>query len=134
MAEEHHEKHEEHHHEEHHEEHKKRFHIKLTRQDKIAIVALILFVIIFSIPVYLPKGDCEIARAGYKCDSAKNVMIENCGYWGKFSCDTSKDSSLPQIEWYIGNLCKIQNQYHNTGLDCTNLKAACNQISGQNLC
>ena len=112
--------------EEHHK--KKKFKIKLTKQDKIAIIALIVFVIIFSIPVFIPKGDCEVARPGYKCESAKNVMIENCEYWGRFGCDSSKDVSLPQIEWYIGNLCDIHNQYHNAGLNCANLKSACNQL------
>ncbi len=110
------------------EEHKKKFRIKLTKQDKIAIIALIIFVVIFSLPVYLPKGGCEIARPGYKCESAKDVMIENCEYWGQYGCDSSKDSSLPQIEWYIENLCGIHNDYHNAGLDCSNLKIACNQL------
>ena len=113
-------------------EEKKKF--KLTKNDKIAIAALIIFIILVTIPVYLPKGECEVARPGYKCESVKNVMIENCEYWGKYNCDTSVDISLPQIEWYLENLCNLQNQYHSTGLDCSNLKSACNVISGRSLC
>jgi len=110
------------------------FKIKLSKLDIIAIIILIIFVILVTIPVYAPKGGCEVARAGYKCASFKDVMIENCVYWGDYNCDTSADVSLTQIEWYIENLCNLQNQYHNTGLDCSNLKSACNQITGSNVC
>ncbi len=107
---------------------------KLKKWDIISVIALIIFVILMAIPLYVSKGECEVARAGYKCESAKNVMIENCIYWGKYNCDTESDVSLPQIEWYIGNLCDIHNQYHNAGLDCANLKLACNQITGNITC
>jgi len=126
--------------EEHHEEKKelekskKRFPIKLTKKDIISIVALIIFLILVSIPVYISKGECEIARPEYKCASIKNVMIENCVYWGNYSCNTNADVSLTQIEWYIKNLCGLQNQYHQTGLDCSNLKSACNKIVGNQTC
>ncbi len=110
------------------------FKIKLTKWDIVSIIALIIFIILVSIPTYLPKGECEVARPGYKCASLKDVMIENCIYWGKYDCNTEADISLPQIEWYIENLCKLQNQYHNTGLDCSNLKSACNQITGNQTC
>jgi len=113
---------------------KKRFHIKLTKIDMISILALIIFITLVSIPVYTPKGECEVARPAYKCASLKDVMIENCVYWGNYSCNTNADVSLPQIEWYIGNLCKLQNQYHNSGLDCSNLKLACNQITKNQTC
>ncbi len=114
---------------------KKKFSISnLTKWDKISIVALVVFIILMAIPQYMPKGECEIARAGYECESAKNVMIENCEYWAKYNCDTSADVSLPQIEWYTENLCEIHNKNHNAGLDCANLKAACNQVSGKSLC
>jgi hypothetical protein len=128
------------HHAEHKEEHKIEpkikfpFKIKLTRWDIISIIALIIFLILVSIPVYISKGECEVARPNYKCASVKDVMIENCNYWGNYSCDTNADVSLPQIEWYIKNLCELQNQYHNTGLDCSDLKSACNQISGSQIC
>jgi hypothetical protein len=108
--------------------------IKLTKVDIVAIIALIIFVILVAIPTYLPKGNCEVARPDYKCDSLKNVMIENCNYWGNYSCNTQADVSLTQIEWYIGNLCNLQNQYHNSGLDCSNLKKACNQITAKQTC
>ncbi|MBU5557481.1 MAG: hypothetical protein QW751_00145 [Candidatus Aenigmatarchaeota archaeon] len=104
------------------------------RIDWIALAVLIIFVILVSIPVYLPKGGCEVARPGYKCESAKNVLIEHCNYWGNWSCDTSADVSLPQVEWYIGNLCKIHNQYHSDKLDCSNLKLACNQATQNTTC
>ena len=113
---------------------KKRFSIKLSKWDKISIIILIIFVILVTIPVYIPKGGCEVARAGYKCASFKDVMSENCVYWGNYSCNTSADISLTQIEWYIENLCNLQNQYHNTGLDCSNLNSACNQITGSKVC
>jgi len=113
---------------------KKRFRIKLSKWDKISIIALIIFVILVSIPVYISKGECEVARPGYKCASLKDVMTENCVYWGEYDCNTEADVSLPQIEWYIENLCNLQNQYHNSGLDCSNLKSACNQIVGNQTC
>ena len=87
-----------------------------------------------AVPIYLRSGDCEVAQAGYTCDSAENVMIENCEYWAEYSCDTSADVSLPQIEWYIGNLCEIYRDNHNGGFDCSNLVSACNAISGKDLC
>lgn len=136
MAEE--KKHEEHHpeHENKVEEHKIRlpFKIKLSRADIVAIIVLVIFLAIFTIPTYLPKGECEVARSNYECASLKDVMIENCNYWGDYKCNTNADASLPQIEWYIGNLCNLQNQYHNTGLDCSNLKLACNTITGSQTC
>jgi hypothetical protein len=127
--------------EEKHEEHKKDksrlaflANIKLTRTDVIAIIALIIFIIVVTIPDYIPKDNCEVARPNYQCASLKDVMIENCNYWGKYSCDTNADVSLPQMEWYILNLCKLQNQYHSTGLDCSDLKSACNKIIGNQTC
>jgi hypothetical protein len=130
---------EEHHHEEKKEpekptEHKKKFHIKLTKKDIISIIALIVFLILVSIPVYVSKGECEISRPEYKCASIKNVMIENCVYWGSYNCNTNADVSLTQVEWYIKNLCDLQNNYHQTGLDCSNLKSACNKIVGNQTC
>lgn len=126
--------------EEHHEEKKepekpkKRFPVKLTKKDIISIIVLIVFLILVSIPVYISKGECEIARPEYKCASIKNVMMENCVYWGNYSCNTQSDVSLTQIEWYIKNLCDLQNKYHQTGLDCSNLKSACNKIVGNQTC
>lgn len=131
---------EEHHHEEKHEEkketekQKKRFPIKLTKKDIISIVALIIFLILVSIPVYTSRGENEIARPNYKYASIKNVMTENCVYWGKYNCNTNADNSLTQVEWYIKNLCDLQNKYHQTGLDCSNLKSACNEIVGNQTC
>jgi len=107
---------------------------KLTRFDVIAIAALVIFVILVSIPVYTDKQGCEVARPEYKCASAKDVMIENCNYWGKWNCDTNADNSLPQVEWYIKNLCGIHNKYHPDKLECGNLKAACNQVTGKTVC
>lgn len=104
------------------------------RSDWVAIAILVIFVIVMAIPIYSSKGGCEVARPNYKCETAKNVLIENCDYWGNFSCDSSADVSLPQIEWYIGNLCKIHNRYHSDMLDCSNLKAACNSVTGRSVC
>jgi hypothetical protein len=107
---------------------------KLTRTDILSVIVLIIFVIFLSYPTYAPKDDCEVSRPEYKCASFKDVMIENCEYWGKYNCDTNADVSLTQIEWYIDNLCKLQNQYHNSGLGCSSLKSACNQITGKHFC
>lgn len=107
---------------------------KLEKKDKIAIVIAIIFLILVAIPVNRDKHGCEVARAGYTCESAKNVMIENCQLWGEYNCDTSADNSLVQVEWYIDNLCDIHNRYNNPNIDCSNLKLACNEISGQSLC
>jgi len=132
------EKPEEHHveHEKKIEEHKSRipFKIKLSKTDYVGLIFLIVFLILVAIPTYAPKDDCEIARPEYKCASIKDVMIENCNYWGKYQCNTNADISLPQVEWYIGNLCELQNQYHSAGLDCSNLKLACNTITGNQVC
>ncbi|MEM5872506.1 MAG: hypothetical protein QXD55_01455 [Candidatus Aenigmatarchaeota archaeon] len=107
---------------------------KLSKADIASIIFLIIFVILVSLPNYMPKNGCEVARPAYKCASFKDVMIENCVYWGNYNCDTQADISLPQIEWYIDNLCELQNKYHNSGLDCSNLKKACNQITGNQTC
>lgn len=108
---------------------------KLARKDYIAIAVLIIVVLLAAMPIYFkPNPDCEIARPGYKCESAKNVMIEHCSYWGEFKCDTSADNSLPQVEWYIGNLCEIHNQHHADTFDCSNLMRACNQATGAQTC
>ena len=110
------------------------FNLKMSRWDKISIVILLIFVVLVVLPTLVPKGECEVARPGYECASLKDVMIENCNYWGEYDCNTDADVSLPQIEWYIGNLCNLQNQYHDTGLDCSNLKTACNEISASLVC
>jgi hypothetical protein len=106
--------------------------LNVSNKDWIYIIVLIIGIGILSYPGFIPKGDCEVARPGYKCDSAHNVMIENCKYWGNYSCRSSLDPSLPQIEWYIGNLCEITK--NRDSLDCSNLKTACNQITQANTC
>jgi hypothetical protein len=73
---------------------------------------------------------CEVSGTEYKCASFKTVMIDNCIRWENYNCSTKADANLSQVEWYIENLCKLQNQYHNSDLDCSNLKKACNQIVG----
>ena len=121
--------------EKHHETTQKRkFGLKLTKWDIVGIAALIIFLVLVSIPTFLPKDSCEVARPANKCATFEDVMIENCNYWGEYDCDTSADASLVQIEWYIGNLCNLQNQYHSTGLDCSTLQIACNQITGEQTC
>ena len=105
---------------------------KLTKTDKIAVAALLIFVVLMALPIYFPATDCEVARPGYKCETAKNVMIEHCEYWGEFNCDTSADNSLPQVEWYLENLCDIAKRHES--LDCSNLKLACNQVTGTQIC
>jgi len=106
--------------------------MKITKTDIIAVTALVIFVFLMAMPIYFPATDCEVARPGYKCETAKNVMIEHCEYWGEFDCDTTADNSLPQVEWYIENLCEIANRHE--PLDCANLKLACNQVTGEETC
>lgn len=108
--------------------------IKIQKSDIVWIILLLVVVGIVSIPNWLPKDGCEVARPGYKCESFENVMIENCVYWGTYDCDTSADVSLTQVEWYLDNLCDLQNKYHNTGLECSNLRKACNTIVGNQIC
>lgn len=116
-------------------EEEKKFKIKLpklSKWDKLGLIALFAFIILAAIPVYIPKGECEIARPGYKCASSVDVMIENCVYWGNYKCNTTADVSLPQVEWYIKNLCDMASKKKT--LDCANLKLACNQITGNTTC
>jgi hypothetical protein len=113
---------------------KSRIPFKITKIDIIAVILLIAFLILVATLIHMPKGGCEVARPNYKCASFEDVMIENCVYWGSYDCDTSADASLPDIEWYIQNLCNLQNSYHGSGLDCSNLKAACNKITGDQTC
>jgi hypothetical protein len=93
-----------------------------------------------SVPVYLPKAGCEVARPDYKCASAKDVMIENCMFWGNYTCEhctdwrTCSNPSLQEMEWYIGNLCNIHNRYNPDQFDCSNLRLACNQATGNATC
>jgi hypothetical protein len=107
---------------------------KITLKDLIVIAVFAVFLILVTIPVYRDKHGCEVARPGYKCMSAKQVMIENCEYWAKYDCDSSQDISLPQIEWYIKNLCEIANRNHGYGFDCENPKLACNQVLQKDVC
>lgn len=108
---------------------------KLTKKDWLGIAILFVVVVLLAIPVYyMPNPDCEVARPDYKCASAKDVMVENCNLWGKFNCDSTADSSLPQVEWYLGNLCQIHNKDHADQLDCANLKATCNSVVGHVVC
>ena len=107
---------------------------KLTRLDKVALLILVIFVVLASIPIYADKAGCEVARPGYKCLTAKEVMVEHCDHWGKWDCNSAADISLPQVEWYIDNLCSIHNQYHDDKLECANLKLACNQAAGKETC
>jgi len=101
---------------------------KFTKRDWTALAVLLVAVVLLAIPIYADKKGCEVARAAFKCEPAKIVMTENCQLWNKYSYDTSKDISLVQVEWYIGNLCTIHNRYHSDKLDCSNLKAACDSL------
>jgi hypothetical protein len=113
---------------------KHHFKLKMTKWDVLGIIILIIAVGLMVMPHYLPKDGCEIARPNNKCATIKDVMVENCAYWGNYSCNTASDVSLTQVEWYIDNLCKLQNQYHSEGLNCSRLKSACNQISASLVC
>lgn len=108
--------------------------LKFGKWDILAIAALAGFIILMAALIYAPKGGCEVARAGFACVPAKDVLIENCNYMSKWNCDSSKDASLPDIEFEIQSLCKIQNNLHGTGLDCSNVKMTCNQITQKQVC
>ncbi len=108
--------------------------LKPGKFDILALAALAGFIILMAALIYAPKGECEVARAGGTCVPAKDVIIEDCNYWAKYGCDSTKDASFPDIEFEIGSLCKIQNSLHGTGLDCSNLKTACNQITQKQVC
>lgn len=110
-------------------EEKKKY--KLTKSDVIWIIIAVLFIALIAIPRYLPR-EYDVARPNYTGASAKDVMIENCVYWGKYQCDSTKDVSLPQVEWYINDLCGVAGQQ--SSLNCANLKQACNQITGNQTC
>lgn len=108
--------------------------IKLGKWDILALAALAGFIILMAALIYAPKGGCEVARAGATCVPARDVLVEDCNYWAKFGCDSTKDAGLPDIEFEIGSLCKVQNSLHGSGLDCSNLKMACNRITGKQVC
>jgi len=108
--------------------------LKLGKWDLMALAALVGFIILMAALVYAPKNGCEVARAGGTCVPAKDVLVENCNYWAKFGCDSAKDASLPDIEFEIAGLCKIQNNLHGAGLDCSNLKMVCNQMVQKQVC
>lgn len=93
---------------------------KLNKKDMIAIVITVVILILMAIPNYIPKGDCEVARAGYTCDTILNVMRENCNYL------QNNSFSDQNIVWYVNNLCELQNKYHDFNLDCSNIQAVCN--------
>ncbi len=107
---------------------------KPTQKEIFVLVAFVIFLILVTIPVYKPRNGCEVARPGYECASAKDIMMENCKYWAKYNCNTSADVSLPQVVWYIENLCKIANELHDYGYECSNPKIACNQAAGREIC
>jgi hypothetical protein len=108
--------------------------MKLTKFDIAGLMFLAVFLLLVLWPSYVPKNGCEVARPNYKCASFEDVMVENCAFWGEYKCDTSADASLTDVEWYIKNMCEMQNSYHGSGLDCSNLKSACNKISASQVC
>ncbi|MBI4015122.1 MAG: hypothetical protein HY362_00155 [Candidatus Aenigmarchaeota archaeon] len=105
----------------------------LTKKDKIGIVLLLIFLILINIPAYFSTGKCEVARAGFKCAKFTDVLKENCEVWANYSCNTAADVSFPSVEWYIGNMCRLQSQNHG-GITCTNLKETCNSILQKQAC
>ena len=45
---------------------------KITKTDMIVVAALLIFVVLMAMPIYFPATDCEVARPGYKCETAKD--------------------------------------------------------------
>lgn len=108
--------------------------IKLGKGEIALLATFIVFLILVSIPVYTDKHGCEVARPGYKCASAYEVIIENCKHFAKYNCNVSADISLAQVVWYIKNLCEIANKYHNYGFDCSDAKSICNTVLNYTAC
>ncbi len=108
--------------------------MKLQTKDIVIIVLFLTFLVLVTIPVYKDKHGCEVARPNYKCESAYNVLKENCIYWAKFNCNTSADPSLPQIVWYIKNLCEIANSHHDYGYPCDQPEKVCNMVLNKTVC
>ncbi len=111
----------------------KKLGFSLTKKDIAAIAMFVIFISLVAYPVYRDKHGCEIARPGYKCASAKDVLVENCKFFANYSCNVSANPSLEQIVWYIKNLCKIANE-HGANYDCSNPKLVCNEVLDKNVC
>ncbi len=126
----------------------------MKKSDVAYILGAVLFVIVLGLPGLLPKNGCEVARPGYKCASAEEVIKENCRYFAGFSCDSNcsgfggrygceksgcvwvpelrectSDISLPNVKWYISNLCEIAKSRH-PGIDCSDPVEVCKRIAG----
>lgn len=104
--------------------------IFMRKTDIAAIMILVAFVVLVSIPVYTPKERCEVARSGYDCASIEEVLIENCNFIAAYK---GYNKSEIQVRWYIENLCALQNRYHNTALNCSDVDLVCNEILGSQL-
>ncbi len=105
----------------------------LTKKDKIGIALLLIFIVVINIPAYFSTGKCEVARAGFKCAKFTEVLKENCEVWANYTCNSAADVSLPSVEWYIGNMCRLESQAHG-GISCTNLKETCNSVLQRQAC
>ncbi len=107
---------------------------RIGKKEAAVTAVFLIFLFLASYPLHKPKNGCEIARPGYKCASSLDVLRENCEYWARYNCNTSADPSLPQVVWYIENLCRIANRYHNTNFDCSNPKLVCRSVLNTSVC
>lgn len=93
--------------------------IRISKWSIVSVVLLIVLIILLSVPNYINKSNCEVARPGYKCETMLNVIRENCAY---LKTNNFTDES---IVWYVEQLCPLQNQYHNSKLDCSSARQVC---------
>ncbi|NOZ81931.1 MAG: hypothetical protein GXO63_02155 [Candidatus Micrarchaeota archaeon] len=131
---------------------------KLKTSEIAAVAGLVIFTFVLLLPSFLPKNGCEVARPGYKCASIEDVLKENCVYWEKYAClkdcrygsknecekagcywepdrfICAADPSLPQVTWYIKNLCELYNQKHGTDYGCATPETACAIVLGREVC
>ena len=101
--------------------------MKITKKDIIAIALLVVFIILLSIPNFINRSDCEVARPNYKCSSLKDVLIENCAY---LKVNNFSDVG---IAWYIQQICPLQNRYHNSNIDCSSPQNICRYLNSTDI-
>lgn len=95
---------------------------KLSKKDVLAIAITVIFIVLLSIPNYIDKSNCEVARPNYKCETIMNVIKENCNY---LQTNNFADES---ITWYVQQLCPLENQYHNSKLVCITAQEVCMSV------
>ena len=105
------------------------------KREAALLTLYVLFVILCAYPLYANKHGCDVARPGYTCESAYNVIVENCRMLAKYNCNLSADPALPQLAWYTQNLCKIAKKNGEFDFpDCENVNKICNLALNASAC